>query len=186
MKKVAQELGVSMDALVYFMRKHDLKRRSASENENIKFSKKLSSFKLKKIINTEEKILKTIGVMLYWGEGYKAKSAKNVDFANSDPAMITAFLNFLRKICGIKETKLRAFLYCYSNQEPKNLLRFWSRLTKIPLSRFTKPYTRKDFKKEKIDKMKNGLIHIRYYDKKLLLQIMDWIEQYKQKFARIR
>jgi len=32
MKKVADVLGVSMDALVYFMRKYDLKRRSVKEN----------------------------------------------------------------------------------------------------------------------------------------------------------
>ena len=186
MKKVADVLGVSMDALVYFMRKYDLKRRSVKENEKIKFARKPMSFKLSEKLDESDESLKVAGTMLYWGEGYKSVHAKNVDFANSDVAMIKVFLSFLRKICNINESKLRIYLYCYNNQNPKELLRFWSKATAIPLSKFTKPYIRKDFKKEKINKMKNGLIHVRYYDTKLLLQLLDWIEEFKQKFGRIQ
>ncbi|MEK7117227.1 MAG: hypothetical protein AAB861_00440 [Patescibacteria group bacterium] len=185
MREVAKNLGVSIDAVTYFMRKYELKRRSFTEISQILFSKKPISFRLKKNLNQSDEILKVLGVTLYWGEGYKSKKAKGVDFANSDPNMIKVFVNFLRKICDIDESRLRVYLYCYANQNPRKLLDFWSKVTKISPTKFTKPYVRRDFRKEKIDKMKNGLIHVRYCDKKLLIQILNWIEEYKNKYAPI-
>lgn len=181
--KIAKNLGVSSDALVYFMRKYDLKRRTASENEKIKFAKKPLTFNIKINLSQKEKELKAVAVSLYWGEGYKAKNAKNLDFANSDVEMIKVFLKFLRTICNVDSSKLRVYLYCYSNQKPLDLVKYWSKVTKIPVSKFTKPYIRKDFQLSKIGKMEKGLIHVRYYDKKLLLEMMKWIEEYKLKFS---
>lgn len=183
MVKVAQKLGASMDALVYFMRKYDLKRRSVSENEKIKFERKLPSFRVKTDLNLNEKELKALATALYWGEGYKSSKAHGVDFANSDTGMIKVFMNFLRKICRVDESRLRVYLYCYINQNPASLIKYWSKMTKIPISRFSKPYARKDFRLDKKEKMKNGLIHVRYYDKKLLLQVMSWIEEYRLRFV---
>lgn len=97
--------------------------------------------------------------------------------------MVRVFLSFLRKICSIDESRLRVYLYCYSNQKLLNLIKYWSKVTKIPTSKFTKPYIRKDFQLSKIGKMEKGLIHVRYYDKKLLLEMMNWIEEYKLKFS---
>ena len=48
----------------------------------------------------------------------------------------------------------------------------------ISLNQFIKPYIREDFKVDKIDKMKYGLVHIRYSDKKLFLQIKKWTDEY--------
>lgn len=186
MKKVAQELHVSINALVYFMRKYDLKRRSVRENEKIKFDRKPLSFKISTdLIKNAE--LKAIGAMLYWGEGAKggkAGSCNSVDFANSDPKMIIVFMRFLRDFCGIDEKRLRCYLYCYSDQKPKKLIKFWSKFTQIPANQFTKPYIRRDFKKNS-RKMEYGLIHIRYNDKKLLIEIENMIEYYMNKYASI-
>lgn len=124
--------------------------------------------------------MKSMGVTLYWGEGYKAGQAHGIDFANSDIKMIQVFLKFLREICGVDEKRLRIYLYCYSNQNPPGLVRFWSKVTGVPKDQFTKPYIRKDFRLEKKDKMPYGLIHIRYSDKKLFLLIKKWIEEYKE------
>ena len=123
-----------------------------------------------------------MGIMLYWGEGYKAGNGA-VDFANSDPVMIKVFMNFLRKICGVNENKLHIYLYCYVNQDLQTLIHFWSNLTKIPICQFTKPYIRRDFDPKKAGKMAHGLIHIRYYDKKLWLLIKQWIREYADKFC---
>jgi hypothetical protein len=185
MKKVSEELKVSIDALVYFMRKYGLKRRTPSENEKIKFDRKPLSFNLYK--NSKANELKAVGTMLYWGEGAKGgKIGKNnsVDFANSDPRMILAFLCFLRKFCEVKESKLRCLLYCYSDQSSDGLIRYWSRITHIPVRQFTKPYIRQDFRKDG-RKMKYGLIHVRYNDKKLLIEIENMIESYVSKYAPI-
>src|SRR3989344_2417968 len=97
MAKVAGTLGVSMSALVYFMRKYDLKRRKPSENEKIKFARKPLSFNKRKFGTAYLKELAAIGTMLYWAEGYKGSESNcTVDFANSDPLMIKIFIKFLR------------------------------------------------------------------------------------------
>lgn len=184
MKKVAEAIGVSMDALVYYMRKNNLKRRSVSENEKIKFSRKPLSFKLSLDANNE---LRSIGAMLYWGEGAKGgkiSTCNSVDFANSDPKMIKVFLRFLREICGIDENRLRCYLYCFSDQNIKNLITFWSKVTSIPKKQFTKPYVQVSSGKG-TRKMKYGLIHIRYNDKKLLIEIENMIDYYVCKYAPI-
>ena len=126
-----------------------------------------------------------IGAMLYWGEGYKGSHespAGLVDFANSDPEMIQMFLKFLRAVFYLDESKFRVYLYCHSNQNLKDIMDFWSNLTSIPITQFSKPYIKKDFGSKRV--MSHGLVHIRYYDKKLLLEIKKMIDSYKFIYLR--
>ena len=181
MQDVAEKLNVSIDAVSYFMRKNLLERRSVSENSALLFGRKPLSYKIKGTLSTSEIELKIAGVMLYWAEGYKTSKSKGVDLANADPFMIETFVKFLRVICGVDHRRLRVLLYCYSNQNTEQLIDFWSKLTKIPKSQFTRPYIREDFRKEKEGKMKYGMVHVRYADKKLLYQVMHWIEEFKLK-----
>lgn len=109
--------------------------------------------------------------MLYWAEGYKA--GRTVDFVNSDPRMVKIFVDCLRIIYQVTESRFSVQLYCYVNQEPNNLIDFWSELTGIPKKQFIKPYVRKDFKSEKSGKMLKGVVHIRYNDLRLYQQIMQ-------------
>lgn len=176
-REIGERLNVSIDAVFYFLRKNQIPRRNQTESNNATFAKKVPSFKINERLSADEKILKAIGVTLYWGEGSKWDGENIVDFANSDSAMITVFMKFLRKICGVDENRLRVYLYCYADQNLKELENFWSELTGIPKNFFYKPYIRKDFKVEKSGKMKNGLIHIRYNDKKLLLVLREWIKE---------
>jgi len=96
--------------------------------------------------------------------------------------MIGMFTTFLRSMFVLDETKFRIYWYCYANQESSKLIRFWSKITNIPSKQFSKPYVRQDFR---IDgrKMQYGLIHVRYNDKKLLLLIKEFIEEYKIKYC---
>ena len=114
--------------------------------------------------------------MLYWAEGNK-KNAQGVDFTNSNPKMISLFTKFLRQIYQVKETRLRCLVYCYPSHNPQKLINFWSKITHIPPSQFIKPYIRQDGGKIR-DKMKHGLVHIRYSDKRLLQLIMAEINQF--------
>lgn len=184
-REIAEKLNISLDAVYYFMRSNGLKRRSYSEFNFVRFEKKPPSFKLRNNLSIKDKELKALGTMLYWAEGFQSDSADIVDFANSKPAMIALFLRFLRRICGVNESKLRVYLYCYSNQNLEYLINYWSKLTNLPKEQFTKPYIREDFKIEKAGKMKYGLIHIRYYDKKLLELIRKWTNEYVQKYASV-
>lgn len=184
---IAKKLNVSIDSAYYFFRKHGLERRTCSEEQRIRFERKKPSF-TKRIIDTPElKELVVIGVMLYWGEGFKGNNKStysSVDFANSDPVMVVLFLSFLRKVYVIDERKLRVLLYCYSDQNILELIKFWSKETGIPMTQFTKPFVRKDFNPLGA-KMSKGMVHIRYSDKKLLLEIKKLIEYYSSKHAPI-
>ncbi|KKQ74493.1 MAG: hypothetical protein US94_C0003G0011 [Berkelbacteria bacterium GW2011_GWB1_38_5] len=181
MRQIAEKLDVSIDAVIYFMRKHKLKRRNFSEINRLHFERKSPSFKLRLIDSVLLRELKVIGTMLYWSEGYTSEKGSIVDFANSDPEMITIFLKFLRNIYEIDEKKLRILLYCYTDQDVDSLINFWSNLTGIPRRQFSKPYVRNDFRKNG-RKMVNGLIHLRYCDKKLLLEVKKAIDYYKNKY----
>lgn len=181
---VAITLKCSVDAAYYFMRRNGLTRRNGKEHSKVRFESKPNTFNIKQRFSRQEELLCMAGTMLYWGEGFQSVEASGVDFSNSKPEMVLLFLNFLRTICGVQESKLRAYLYCYSNQNSGELIEFWSKRTKIPKKQFTKPYIRSDFDKAKIDKMKYGLLHVRYYDIKLLQVIRNWIEKYANKFGK--
>lgn len=180
---IAQKLGTSLDAVYYFMRCHKIARRKQWESNDIRYSRQKPSFNLRNVVSEELRGLKLSGVMLYWAEGSKWHGETQVDFANSDKDMILLFLRFLREVCGIDEQRLRVFGYFYSNQDVDRNIKYWSDLTNIPKSQFTKPYIRKDYKPEKQDRMPYGLVHIRYTDKKLLLLIRSWINEYKKEMC---
>jgi hypothetical protein len=181
-REIATRLNVPLDAVYYFLRKNKIPRRTPGENNALLFYKKSPSFKIKKNLSVKERLLKIAGLMLYWGEGSQWPGETIVDFANSNPDMIKIFLDFLRNVCAINNNKLRAYLYCYSNQDLNKLINFWIRTTKIPREQFTKPYIRNDFQDGKSTKMKFGLLHVRYNDKKLLLLIKKWIKEFCDKY----
>ena len=185
-REIAERLSVSPDAVTSFFRRHKIPRRTFSEAQQVKFQNQPAAYKKRKLNTAELKEIAVVGTMLYWGEGYKGNEripAHGVDFANSDCKMILLFLVFLRQVFILDEKRFRIYLYCYSNQNVSELIKFWSKLTKIPKNQFSKPYVRSDYN-EKSNKMPYGLIHIRYHDKKLLLEIKSMIESYVLKYAR--
>lgn len=185
MLSIANVLGVSIDAVTYFMRRNNMERRSFSEDRRLRFANKPPSFVFKKTSKRVEE-LKILGSMLYWGEGYKGNDsnpANLVDFANSDPSMVGLFMEFLRSVFALNESKFRVLLYCYSNQDLNSLVRYWSGVTRLSPKSFSKPFVKKCSDKTN-GKMKYGLVHIRYYDKKLLLEIKKMINSYRDKYLR--
>lgn len=179
--EIGTRLKVTPWVVLKFMKRMNLPRRTFSEANAVVFKKKPITFSIKRNLSSAEKELKVAGLMLYWSEGSKSNQKLRmwtVDFTNSDPKMIKLFLLFLRRICRIDEKRLRVLLYCYANQDIEELKNFWYKITGINLKQFIKPYVRKDFLPEKRGKMKYGLVHIRYSDKKLLLQIENWIKEY--------
>lgn len=180
-QQVADNLGVGIDAIFYTLRKHQINRRTTTESNRIRFERKPSSYSIKSELLEEEERLKLAAIMLYWAEGYKV-GGNHVDFANSDPKMALLFKKFLSEICRVDEKRIRCSLYCYEGQDIEALTVFWSNLLSVPTSQFFKPY----IKKQSIPgprgaRMTNGLVHIRYYDTKLLRQLLAWIDEYADK-----
>ncbi|MBI2626114.1 MAG: hypothetical protein HYW69_00785, partial [Candidatus Nealsonbacteria bacterium] len=174
--EIAAKLDITPWIVLKFMKKMNLPRRSFKQANTKRFEKKPITFLLKKNLSAREKELKIAGIMLYWEEGNKANHENGIDFANSEPRMIKLFLRFLRDICEVDEKRLRVYLYCYADQNIDEVKRYWRQITNIHFPQFTKPYIRKDFLAKKSGKMKHGLAHIRYSDKKLFLQIVNWVE----------
>ena len=176
-REISNKLKTPFNATFYFFRKYKISRRSPKDNNAIQFAKKPLSFKIKSQLSLEEEKLKIAAIMLYWGEG--SKRGHTVDLANSDIAVVEIFLKFLRQICKVDEERLRVYTYCYGNQNLDSILGYWSGITKIPLSQFSKPYIREDYSNKVSRQMKYGMIHIRYNDKKLLSYILEEIEKYR-------
>jgi hypothetical protein len=179
MQQVADHFEVSLHAIVYTLRHQNITRRTSAETNSIRFENMLPSFHLKENLSSEEESLKLAAIMLYWAEGYKVGKG-GIDFANSDPAMVIIFCRFLREICGVHESRVRAFIYCYEGQDVEKLHEYWSNLLQLPRSQFTQPYIKAaDMESKRGPRMLYGLVHIRYCDKKLLRQVLSWIEEYQ-------
>jgi hypothetical protein len=180
-KQISLQLGYSLHAVYYIMRKYKVKRRTLKECAALQFVQKTPSFSILDRLTPNQRELKTICVTLYWAEGYKTTKSKGIDFANSDPAMIYLFLRFLREICQVDNARIRILLYSHSNDHINQQITYWSSLLSIPKSQFSKPYIAKTSAGlEKKSKMPYGLVHLRYADKKLLLRMLNWIEDLKQ------
>jgi hypothetical protein len=180
---IAKYFSVPLDAVYYAMRRHNIQRRDPSENNRIQFQNKPLSYKIKQELSWKEQQLKLAGTLVYWSEGYKTEKSAGIDLANSDVDMLKLFIHFLRTICNIDESRLRIYLYCHDKNKIADLIVFWSEQLSIPRNQFTKPYVKKYSKVEKNQKMPYGLVHIRYSDKKLLREILSWIDEYKKGFC---
>ena len=128
-------------------------------------------------------MLKEIGIILYWAEGSKAyvsngkKHERLIEFANTDPLMITTFLRFLREIMKLEETRLRARIKIHQNINYKKSVEYWSKITGIPYEHFTKPIIRNyDSKKPNPE---NTVLTIRYTSKRDFVKLMGWINEVK-------
>lgn len=177
-KQVAEHFSVGLDAVFYTLRKHKVPRRSIQESNRLRYEGKELSYKIKTKLSARDEALKLSAVMLYWAEGYKANGT-TVDFANSDADMAKVFIRFLREICGVEESKIRGYLYCYEGQDLQKIRTFWSTVLELPESNFSKPYVKKGASGPRGPRMPNGLVHVRYCDKKLLRQVLTWIDEYR-------
>lgn len=168
--EIGRKLGMTPWQVYDSLIRQGIQRRSYSEQSKIRFEQKPLSFSLKTKLSSRERDLMVSALMLYQGEG--AKNGPTVDLANSDPQTISIFLKFLRKICRIDEKRLRFYLYCFSDQNPDALISFWSKLLRVKRDQFTKPYVRQNSGKLRRI-MQNGVLHVRYSDKKLHTAIMQ-------------
>ncbi len=78
------------------------------------------------------------GLALYWGEGYR--KGRRLSFCNSDPRLIRFLLLWLQKCFAIDNSDIRCRVginYMHLNRD--NLVKeYWSKITGIPLTQFTK------------------------------------------------
>lgn len=81
------------------------------------------------------------GLYLYWGEGAKTTRHSTL-LANTDPAMIRAFLDWL-DIVGIPRASVRVKLHIYKDMDAKEEIRYWCKETGLSNKNFRPPYVKK-------------------------------------------
>ncbi len=110
------------------------------------------------IKNAEEEIkcplsidaYRLMGAALYWAEGSKNGLCQ---VTNSDPRLICFMVKWIGKMFNITPENLKARLNIYPQQSERQIKKFWSELTGIPVVRFGKSFVKplsKGYKKNNL------------------------------------
>ena len=180
--QIGERVQLSTGKVRYILTRNGIPKRSLNEaitQVNITRFHKVP-FRLRPNLSVGENDLKVTGIMLYWGEG--AKTGGSLKLANSNPELIKAFLLFLRNICGVDEERIKLLIHMYPDQNWEFLKKFWGSVTGIPPENLYKPQVLKGKKGTYKNKSVYGTATIHYSDKKLLKLVIDWIDEYKDRF----
>lgn len=129
------------------------------------------------------KELKLIGAMLYACEGTKARRdprTKNgyiysIELTNSDPKIIKIFSLFLKKIIKADWSRVRGQVFLYPDLIEKDLVKFWSAHSSIPVNQFQKSICLQA-KNGKFKASPFGTFKLRYSCKKDFLKLQIIID----------
>jgi len=142
-------------------KKHAAEARHKSLQASFTRAQKMANAILGNISFTSE-IKQLLLSFLLWTEGGKSASTY-VSFINSDPLMIATFLTLLRQTYQIDSQKLRALVHIHEYHDEQETLKYWSRITGMPISQFSKSY-RKPHTGIRVRNGYQGSIRIRYYN----------------------
>jgi len=137
MQEIALKLNCSVNRVVYWMNKYQIKRRSISDAIYQKHNPNGDLFNIKSIRTLPDAQLLGMGLGLYWGEGNKANK-HSVRLGNTDPELIKMFMQFLTKLFGIDKDKFRFSLQVFSDIDPRVALGYWVKRLSVSPSQFYK------------------------------------------------
>jgi len=126
MSEIAAVLNCSPHKIAYWFTKFGIPRRNRSDAGYLKNNPNGDPFKIKMVLNTEERLLMGLGLGIYWGEGAKT-SEHSLRVANTDAGIIKTFREFLLRICQLREDKITYSLICFNNANPKTARSHWSK-----------------------------------------------------------
>lgn len=140
MVQIARRLQTTPAAVLYWLKKHRISRRSWSESAYVKLNPNGDPFMIPPVLSKRQRELVRAGLLLYWAEGAKGRSVTRL--ANLDPRMLQLFLAFLREVCGAQESRLRLSVRVYREFSLDAAKSYWARLLRLPVSRiFVYPHT---------------------------------------------
>lgn len=116
------------------------------------------------------------GISLYEAEG--TKGDKSAVFTNSNAKLILFMMDWFRNFCHVSESRFRGSIWLHEGLNELKAKKYWSQLTKIPLSQFYKTYiARNKISSKKIRKNLHnyGIFSITISDKSVLRLIHGWI-----------
>lgn len=181
-REISEILNVSKSTASLWTRDVKLSKRAHKRIEelSIKGRRKANNTNWQKRITEDEAILGEVEkyfadkkfsgldlriacALLYWCEGSKGNK---MTFTNSDPEMIKFYLTILRSAFVIDEKKFRVVVHLHSYHNMEKQLSFWSHITSIPLTQFTKPFLKKNTGINKKPGYQ-GCINIVYYNNRI-------------------
>ena len=171
-----------------------LKGRSMESVERRRKSRLFNESKKRQIITDKAKEdfsdlsqrdLKVIGSMIYWGEGGKTNH-NMARLSNSDPDVIRVMMRYFREICGVPDSKFRASVHTFAHANVKETVKYWSKISGIPVEHFYKTYVKQS--SASLNKRKTlpfGTLDLYVSDTKIFLTIMGWIEKISEILIKI-
>ena len=159
-------LHSKMDRVRYDIAKRKVAKRISSTDKIIQQAKK-------EVRQLSKNPLFFTGLALYWAEGAKSMAEK-VKLANSDEKMISLSMRWFREICRVPENKFRVHIHMHNLHTRKDIIDYWSKITKIPLSQFYRPYIKPTSLGQRRNILYNGTCSIMIHDKYLFRRILGW------------
>ncbi len=125
-------------------------------------------------ISTRDRFI--AGIVMYFAEGDKKDG--HIGFCNTDPNAIRFMVDWIRKFCNLPKEKLRGALYIHDDLDEKKAKKYWSELTGIPLTQFTKSYIAKN-NLNRLRKKKHiyGVFRVSTSSVVLHRKLMGWINR---------
>ena len=186
MKEISDKTSWSFHQVTYWLNQCKIPRRSISDAVYQRLNPEGDPFCIKKHLTPRNQKLFGLGIGLYWGEGNK-RSKSAVRLGNSDPKLIKSFREFLIKICGIKQEKLKYNLLLFNDANKNKAINFWAEelgITKNQIGSITslKPRGKGTYKKKSM----TGVLIIEFNNTKLKKQIDKMVKMVSEnKYARI-
>lgn len=158
-------LSVAKSSLSYWLKNYPLtkeqiellgKRYKAKQIENFRNTmrkKKESRFRVvcdeqkKLLFPLSERELLIAGLFLYLGGGAK-QTPGHIIISNTDPNIVKFTLFWYTKILKIPKDSTKVSLQLYRDMDIKKEIHYWSKLLKIPLTNFWKPYIKNSHTKD--------------------------------------
>ncbi|MFH1698135.1 MAG: hypothetical protein ABH882_03715 [Candidatus Omnitrophota bacterium] len=178
----AKLLNVTPATVAYWMKQYCLKRRSISESAYVKQNPKGDPFCIKDKFTSEDKELFVACLMLYWAEGSR-RNKHVIQLANLDHRMLTLFIEFLKKICGVKENKICLTIQLYKNFDKKAVKTYWSKTLKVPAQFIAVNIHSDNRSKPDLQWSKYGIARIEVRNVKLKRWIDVELEKYLHKMC---
>jgi hypothetical protein len=125
--------------------------------------------------------LHVAGCMLYWAEG--SKSRNDVQFVNSDPAMVRYFASFLRAYYGVADEAFRIDCNLFADHlvRQQEIEQFWLDLLGLPASCLRKSTVNvysKHSQKKRRNKPPYGTVRVTVHSTEIVQSIYGAIQEY--------
>jgi transcriptional regulator with XRE-family HTH domain len=192
LQEIADELGVAKASVSLWVRDVDFEPRPRSRGHpagpkhpmRLKKEAELADARAEAEVLTSdltERDLRMFALGLYAGEGEKTKGT--VGLANTNPAYLALFVSWLRRDFEIDEQRPRGKIYLHEGLDIDVATRFWSNVTDVPVSQFTKPYRARANSSRRLVKHEHGCATVRYSCSRTLRRLLAMIEAVSFPFA---